>query len=145
MKKHALSTVCMVSLLALLAAVSAYAYVSSTVIAKVPFSFSVGNESLPAGHYTLYQSSEGYVSLLGPQGSAFLGWTLPGRTVRPDGEPKIVFHRYGDQYFLSEIFSGTDNVSRKLPVSKLEKEHRASSPAVAENRQERDVVIFGTR
>ena len=144
MKKNALSTVCMVSLLALSAAVSVYAYVSSTVIAKVPFAFSVGDESLPAGHYTLRQNSEGNLSLLGPQGSAFLGWTLPGRTVRPDGQPKIVFHRYGDQYFLSEIFSGIDDASRKLPVSKLEKEHKASSPPVAENR-ERDVVIFGTR
>jgi hypothetical protein len=35
-------------------------------------------------------------------------------------EPKLVFHRYGDQYFLASISTGSDG--RDLPVSRQERE-----------------------
>ena len=41
-------------------------------------------------------------------------WKAPNR-----GE--IIFHRYGDSYFLSEVFAGGEQAGRELPVSGQEK------------------------
>jgi hypothetical protein len=36
-------------------------------------------------------------------------------------EAKLVFHRYGDTYFLAEVWNGND-IGKELPKSKAEKE-----------------------
>jgi hypothetical protein len=43
-------------------------------------------------------------------------------------EGKLVFSRYGDRYFLSQVFSAGSGVGRQIPKSKLERELASSQP-----------------
>jgi hypothetical protein len=38
------------------------------------------------------------------------------------GQALLIFHRYGDQYFLSRIVDGSRNTGLELPTSRTEKE-----------------------
>ena len=103
------------------------------VIANVPFEFSVGYKTLPAGEYSvrsiasasnglLIQSSDGKVSAL----------RLSDATQRiKDKHARLVFHRYGERYFLAEVWNGVDNTGRRLLKSQeesgIESEFRLAS------------------
>jgi hypothetical protein len=47
-----------------------------------------------------------------------------------DSRTKLVFNRYGDKYFLSQISRGFGGGVMQLPSSKLEKEVRIASSKV---------------
>ena len=109
--------------LALATAVVANAQSTPKIVATVPFEFSVGYKALPAGEYSvrsiasagkglLIQSSDGKVSAL----------RLSDATRRTKDRPKarLVFHRYGERYFLAEVWSGLDNSGRQLLRSQEE-------------------------
>jgi hypothetical protein len=73
-------------------------------IARVPFEFSVGNATLPADSYRLSRMN-GHPEMLflrGDRTGTFV-WTDETRLPRNGEAPSLVFHRYGDQYFLREI------------------------------------------
>lgn len=146
MKRQVLSHVLTAGLLVIAAVSFANAGQFYTLTAKVPFDFTVGEVSLPAGDYTLYESTSGSITVQSTHRNECMYLTNPGTSAKDHGRVRFIFHRYGEQYFLSEVFNGTEGASRKLAVSKLEKDHiGAASYAVAENPQPRDVVIFGTR
>ncbi|MGH9871625.1 MAG: hypothetical protein ACRD9S_04055 [Pyrinomonadaceae bacterium] len=96
---------------------------AAKVVANVPFEFSVGYKTLPAGEYSvqsiasagnglLIQSSNGKISAL----------RLSEATRRIKDKPKarLVFHRYGERYFLAEVWNGVDNSGRQLLKSQEE-------------------------
>jgi len=91
---------------------------ATDVRAQIPFSFSVSKQTLPAGTYTVTNNGFSAVMIRGASGGA-LTLTQALEDHNRDGA-KLVFHRYGDRYVLSEIWSGT--LGRKLPESKLERE-----------------------
>jgi hypothetical protein len=143
MKRAVLSSVLTASLLVIAAVSFAYAGSSSTTTAKVPFAFSVGKVSLPAGEYTIYELSSGSLRIQGDGSRQCINLTNPGTSSRTDTNARLVFHRYDDQYFLSEAYNGVDNAVRRFPVSKLEKEHMATgSNSAAENSGRPDVVVI---
>ena len=39
-----------------------------------------------------------------------------------DGTPKLVFHKYGSKYFLSQVSRGFGSAPMQLPTSKQERE-----------------------
>jgi hypothetical protein len=105
----------------------------------VPFSFSVNNSSLPAGNYTISSdpASANTLSIRNRQDKVNI-WVMglvdsnePGRS------GSLVFHQYGDQYFLSEIRYANSSKKIHFPSSKMEKRARehvqqASLPANAD-------------
>jgi hypothetical protein len=122
MKRHTLS---LISLGLLLMAGSAIAQ-TSNVRANVPFSFTVGSKTLPAGMYDigaisvrdaktlLLQARDGSSSLMVGSNAA--------ETVKPADKTKLVFNRYRDQYFLAEIWVEGATRGRQLPKNSREKE-----------------------
>ena len=92
--------------------------------ARVPFSFRAGYGTLPAGDYTIGKDgiSEQAVSL--SAGRRGVELVMPNTTdSRNDiSASKLVFHRYGDEYFLAEIWSNADDTVRKLTVSPRERQ-----------------------
>jgi hypothetical protein len=146
MERKTLSTMVAASLLVILAAASVSAGGPAKITAKVPFAFSVGGKSLPEGDYTFYQRTDWVVEILGPTGKSFVSRVLPGTSEVRDGEVKITFHRYDDQYFVSEVFDGTGRTGLKFPVSRQEKEKLTAalhSPAAYPGQSE--VAVLGTR
>jgi hypothetical protein len=94
--------------------------------AKVPFSFTVGARTLSPGTYTISAQgmSEGVLFIHNTNSGAFtLGTQIQSRK---DTTPKLVFHRYGDQYVLREIWMG-DGIGRELPESHIERELRETA------------------
>jgi hypothetical protein len=126
MKKQALRTFTMLSLVLMLTAVSVCAQSERSGVLNIPFNFIVGGKTLPAGEYTvepnrrdsdkfwLVQSRDGQTSCLFT--------TMPVRANQTQEETKLVFHRYGDQYFLSQIWTAGANSGRELLMPRLERE-----------------------
>ena len=121
MKKQVLTLVSVLGLL--LAAGSAFAQ-SSSVKANVPFSFMVNHTTMPAGTYTI--SAVGLGGTLVFRGLDNNAIQLANANYAETGSPskstKLVFHRYGSRYFLSQIWTEGNNRGRQLPKGEAESE-----------------------
>jgi hypothetical protein len=86
--------------------------------ATIPFSFIVNGRTLPPGTYTV--TSERTVLLVRGYG---LGAAVVTNRVesRQDGDPSIIFHKYGDRHILVQAWMGR-GVGRVVPTSSLERE-----------------------
>jgi hypothetical protein len=88
--------------------------------ANVPFDFTVGNKLLPAGTYTLMRESSELIEIRNhDKPIAVLTIASKDANKSADGG-KLIFHKYGDQYFLSEILSDWDTMNVRVPRSKTE-------------------------
>ena len=90
--------------------------------ASIPFSFIVGNNTLPAGRYTISPVSD--VILRIDSASHQSAFTLTGKVhgKAPESSGRMVFHRYGDVYFLTEVWVAANSTGRKIFESRAEKE-----------------------
>jgi hypothetical protein len=121
MKRQTLSLISLLSLL--LVAGSAIAQ-SSHVRANVPFNFTIGSKTLPAGTYDIAAiSSDPNVLLVQAQGgSSIIVPSNAAESLKGAEKSKLVFNRYRDQYFLAEIWVQGATRGRQLPKTSLEKE-----------------------
>jgi hypothetical protein len=79
---------------------------ASTVQVKVPFSFIVHGQTLPAGQY-LVNDDEGIVQLLGEKGNhaSMFVFTVPASGHDPAGNtPALTFRHHDNQYWLTDIW-----------------------------------------
>jgi hypothetical protein len=93
--------------------------------AKIPFAFVVGNQTLPAGEYRIEPAltSSNDVQLvrqLDGSNGALTMTTVVDQSGK-DTERRLVFHCYGQEYFLSQIWVG-GTLGRQLHESRREKE-----------------------
>ena len=123
-----LTILSLVSMFSLCAAVaSANAQLSIPIRAKIPFDFSVGDKKLAAGEYTfsrLSVVSDSKVMLVRGVGVGVLQSTSEAEVLRPKNESTLVFHKYGDQYFLVQIWTGGEQTGSQLPESRGERTAR---------------------
>jgi hypothetical protein len=102
--------------------------------ANVPFDFYVGNSKMSAGEYTIKQSNYGSGQLLVQKKDghnsayAFSDSAAPKSS---DSSGKLVFHRYNNEYFLSEIWSGGNETGQVINRSKKELELKADVAQVS--------------
>ena len=76
---------------------------SETVQVRVPFDFTVSDQLLPSGTYSIKTVSPAILDIKNRDNSvAVLVVVNQAGTTSPHGG-KLRFHKYGDQYFLSEI------------------------------------------
>jgi hypothetical protein len=110
--------------------------------ATVPFNFYVNGATLPAGTYTIGSevTSPRIITINERAKNVHLmAVTLPDEsTSRPAN--KLVFHKYGNQYFLSEIRCDSASMNVHLTPSKQEKWAKASTQA-AELRTDNNVLV----
>jgi hypothetical protein len=90
------------------------------VIADVPFAFSVGGQSLPAGHYVVAAVGDD-IRISNSQTNGLFIPTHGAMRTASDGT-KLVFHRYGDTYFLSAVWVAGSTTGRELFRSRAERE-----------------------
>jgi hypothetical protein len=115
------------------------AQITKSVQADIPFEFVAGHVAQPAGTYVLTSQAGANVvriQLVGTGGS-FLT-TNPERGNLDAQAPKLVFHRYGSQYFLSQI--GSTWTSRDVPQSAREREAMKTTTALG-RRMETVIVV----
>ena len=127
MKKHALTLIGVLSLL--LAAGSAFAQ-TIDVKGDVPFNFIVNKATVPAGQYELKSlSGDGKtLTLRGPDGKPVgIFSSIRAESLQASDKTKLVFKRYGDRYFLSQIWLAGARSGHELPMSSREKEMAMNS------------------
>ena len=114
-----------VAAVALMAAlVSAHAQSSQMVVADIPFEFAVGGKSLKAGKYSVKALTTSDTVLIRSRDSRSAAFRLT-QSIQANVVPreaKLVFHRYGQVYFLSEIWTPGERQGRQLLKSGAERE-----------------------
>ena len=122
-----LTMLSLVSMFTLCAAVaSANAQLSNPIRAKIPFAFSMGDKTLPAGEYTfsrlsgLSDTKIMSVSSVDASTRVFQS-TFGAEVLTPKNDSILVFHKYGDQYFLEQVWSGGEQEGTQVPESRSER------------------------
>src|SRR5262245_9603699 len=122
MKKQVLFS--LLTTVLLMAAGSAYAQLGSAreVRANVPFDYKVGNATMKAGNCSIRAAGTADALAIrcnGSEAKLALSHSVLGT---PATETKLVFHKYGDEYFLAQIWIGGEDTGRQLPRTHAEKE-----------------------
>lgn len=130
MKKEVVKGFTMVVLIVVIAlaaaVVSANAQSSTRLVANIPFEFVVGDQALASGEYTLRDTgTQGNALMIRSSGAKSSAMRLTIAIERPrsqgDKHARVVFHRYGQRYFLAEVWSGSDSTGRQLLKSRQER------------------------
>jgi hypothetical protein len=134
MKLKALTTIILYGLLLL---PLAHAQLNVRIKGNIPFNFRIGDTRLPAGTYVVSQT-EMKPSVLAMQNldswnktPVMFGSSRAQAKSTP--ETKLVFHRYADTYFLSQVWQGEGSENGlQLMKSKAERviEHQMASAPV---------------
>lgn len=121
---------------------------------NIPFDFSLSEKKLPAGEYSVGRTAIGAddlvvsVSDLEGRSKAIRLSNAVVRT-RPDHKALLVFHRYGDQYFLFRVWPAGATTGREFRTSKSEREAQkqlardSAGGGVAKNGAFETVTIVG--
>ena len=101
-----------------------------TLRASVPFDFVVSGRTMPAGDYVL--GTLGDVGLLRVQNTVAgitpaFSMTNAGAGPSDSDSAFLTFRRYGNDYFLAEIWNGSAAVGRSVPMSPTEREKARSA------------------
>ena len=115
--------------LALLAVTSAFAEMTPRMTAHIPFGFHVGNSMLPAGEYTVATDpGPGLVRLSSADSKSSVTILANGvQTISTPTQSKLIFTKYGDEYFLSRIWRAGSDTGNELRKSRRETEVAATS------------------
>ena len=137
MKKNLLSLAMSLALLMSAAAQAQTTHMKIT----VPFEFTAGNVQLPAGEYE--------VTALGPWGGPTLsvhnvnsnaGSVVVSnscRSQKPSADAKLVFYRYGHQYFLAEVWNRNSFAGSQIQINPRQTE-------LAKNQSKDEVVLIAS-
>ncbi|MBC8032032.1 MAG: hypothetical protein H7Z16_18255 [Pyrinomonadaceae bacterium] len=130
MKKRFLKSMTMLLAIVALAFITAVASNAQSasksarqLVADIPFEFSIDYKTMPAGEYVvqtvatagdglLIQSADGKNSALRPSEAT--------ERLQKNVAARLVFHRYGQRYFLAEVWNGADKAGRQLMKSRDE-------------------------
>jgi hypothetical protein len=126
MKKKFLSFAMLASLFLTLMAISAAAQTLQPMTVTIPFDFTVGTTTLPAGTYTIDRTSVNTTEVFSIYDTdhqtqvVFNTHTVEAEAL--SAASRLQFRRHGDQYFLGQVWSGSGPIGHELSQSSLEHE-----------------------
>ena len=103
---------------------SAYAQSGQMITVDLPFAFQVNNHEFPAGKYEV-KADAGQAAVLLRSADckrAIFSLSAPVESANTHALPSLVFNRYNDSYFLSQIWMPGTNSGRGLSTSATERE-----------------------
>ena len=111
-----------------LAVVGIQAQAPSKVEVNIPFEFSAGTKTLQPGVYSIKRLSGNYLTLRSVDGKSAVILNAPINltSTDPDSAERLVFKKYGEQFYLSQIWLTVDT-GRELSVRK-----KAAKPEIVE-------------
>jgi hypothetical protein len=97
--------------------------VTSTIKVGITFNFTVGNKTLPAGEYVMAPLNDKSIKIQTVDGHHSVV-VMTGSVISGSGPqtPKLVFHKYGNHYFLAQAWLRNSDAGRELFVSAQELE-----------------------
>ena len=117
----------------LLSAGSAYAQ-SRLGTFSVPFSFVAGETVFAAGEYHVTEDGvPGMLQLWGSDRHTFLVFAGNIQALDASTQTKIVFHRYDNRYFLTQLWVEGQDRGREVPIGRQERElaRKSDSKSIA--------------
>lgn len=94
--------------------------------ADVPFEFIVNGSTLPPGQYTIqsFGTADGKTLLLrgSDKNENATVNAIDVESMKSARETKLIFHRYGNRYFLSQVWVAGNERGHELPKSHRESE-----------------------
>jgi len=113
------------------------------IIANVPFDFVVGDVKLPAGEYAVKAAGPNNAVLMisrtdATQSVFVCANSAAGSDIQT--ESKLVFDRYGDSYFLHQIWTAGSSRGKQLMKTNREKE----AALIARNTDQSQVVLVAS-
>jgi len=125
---------------------------STAIKANIPFEFIVGDKMLPAGKYSVKRvTTNGALAIQNVDGNnTAIRLSDPTGQMKKNTDARLVFHRYGQNYFLAEVWNG-EGSGRELMKSKQERaieRELASIPSkseLAQSTYETIVVVAAAR
>jgi hypothetical protein len=124
--------IALAALILLVTVSSAYAQTDRQTLVNIPFNFSVGEKTMPAGKYLIRRNRKDsdtvWVVQNKESGEAALLLTRSVRANDTQENAKFVFRKYDDVYFLSEFWAAGTNSGREIQVTDRE---RALAKALA--------------
>lgn len=134
--KHIQRAIALSGLALLFTFSSAFAQ-SDQIKVTIPFNFTVGEKTLPAGEYLLERNRKDsntiWLITNKERGGGVVVLTRSVQANATQQKTKLVFRRYDDLYFLAEFWTAGNQNGRGLQVSNRE---RAMDKALAAKRQE---------
>ena len=121
---------------------------------NIPFDFSVADTKLPAGKYSigraLQNSDDTVLSILdGRSHTKETRVSIPVQSFDAKDQPTLIFHRYGNDYFLYQVWAAGETTGRQFSKSSAEREienrlaTNASSGKVASKITVETVTVAG--
>lgn len=107
--------------------------VDPSVQANVPFDFIVGDRVLPAGTYKITEQSAGVIMIQNRDKHVTVLTLAEGDDATKGN--KLIFDRYGDRYFLSEVLCPHSNLTVQIPASKMEKAAQKQEASIHDSGQ----------
>src|SRR5215475_11687819 len=142
LKKQAIRAFVLLSLLVPLSAIYVYGQGKTLVRgAKIPFDFSVGDKTFPAGVYSVTRVNQERVMLRLSSEDGGESINIITSPVEANEYPKtgqLIFRRYGETYFLSQIWESDEIQGRQLVKSRTERSverdltKRGEGPAIVD-------------
>ncbi len=138
MKKQAYTMIAMIVLVGSMGmAAKAQTGGRIALIANIPFQFSIGNKSLPAGEYTVRSISDDSRNVVlriqsrdGKTSAMLQTSAVEGKAV---DRAKLLFHRYGNQYFFAQAWVDRQKTGLEAQKSRAERaaEHELTAIKMA--------------
>jgi hypothetical protein len=148
MKKQLYMVITIIALVTMAGLSNAKAQTPSSVEVKanIPFAFGVGSKTMPAGEYTIRCTNpNSHIKVLlirssdKPESALVITQSVIGKT---QDDAKLVFYRYGDQYFFAQVWLPSDSMGMQAPKSRREKQ---MARELAANSLERKTIAILTR
>jgi hypothetical protein len=106
------------------------------IVASVPFAFSLEQTSMPAGTYEIISQSDKALIVrdldTGDARLAIESMHVEGSQASGIPHARLVFRKYGDQYFLAQIWDGQSHIGVAFAESKREKELQMASGSASQ-------------
>lgn len=125
MRIQTLTRLILVAVFSALTVGSAHSQSGGQFVATIPFDFYAAGKTLPAGAYLVARSTqtslEGLVLRRTDGRLGVFVMTRASQANEIQRQSRLVFHKYGDEYFLSEVWTSGKSIGRELSVSRQER------------------------
>jgi len=103
--------------------VQARAQIGGELEADIPFQFHAGNAKLPAGRYIVHMLGDSNLSVVeisSEDGSAAALLEVRPTETKSPAKSELIFNKYGDLYFLEQLFDQGESEGSELAESRYE-------------------------
>jgi hypothetical protein len=102
--------------------------ITGTVRVTIPFAFSVADKTFAGGEYYIGPTNDRTVAIRSVGGKESVVVLTNAVSETKVSSPRLVFHKYGEQYFLTQAWLRASDEGREFVISSAESKWTQSAP-----------------